>query len=121
MLRAFTVTLISSSRVFVRRSVIDSRRDLVGFSHDGRSGGPPTPALHATHLGWHVAVRRHDIVEKGIPAAIPFIAVEDPGHAPPFAGAAVALDEFLTRPAASGFLPIYRESGQTFLVNTNPG
>jgi hypothetical protein len=80
---------------------------------------PPSEGLEAhrlprytlPHLGWHVAVRRHNIVEKEIPAAIPFIAVEDPGHAPPFAGAAVALDEFLTRPAASDFLPIYRESG----------
>jgi hypothetical protein len=102
------------------------------------------------HLGLNVTVRRHNIVEEEIPSAIPFIAVsnidvdlyeavlaalhkvasrmvpggiivvEDPGHTPQLVGARVALDEFLTSPAASGFLPIYMESGQTFLVNTNP-
>jgi hypothetical protein len=48
------------------------------------------------------------------------VIVEDPGHTPYLVGARVALDEFLASRTAAGFLPIYMESGQTFLVNTNP-
>jgi len=99
--------------------------------------------------GLNVMVCRHNIIEEEIPSAIPLIAVanidvdlyeavlaalhkvaprmttggiiivEDPGHTPYLVGARVALDEFLASRAATGFLPIYMESGQTFLVNTN--
>jgi Macrocin-O-methyltransferase (TylF) len=99
----------------------------------------------------NVIVRRHNIIEQEIPADVPLIAVanidvdlyeavlaalhktaprmtsggiiivEDPGHTPYLVGARVALDEFLGSRTAAGFLPIYMESGQTFLVNMNPG
>jgi hypothetical protein len=98
-----------------------------------------------------VIVRRHNIIEQEIPADVPLIAVanidvdlyeavlaalhktaprmtsggiiimEDPGHTPYLVGARVALDEFLASRTAAGFLPIYMEFGQTFLVNMNPG
>jgi hypothetical protein len=101
--------------------------------------------------GLNVIVRPHNIIEQEIPRDIPLVAVanidvdlyeavlaalhktaprttpggivivEDPGHAPHLVGARVALDEFLASRAAAGFLPIYMESGQTFVVNTNPG
>jgi hypothetical protein len=99
--------------------------------------------------GFDVIVRRHNIIEEEIPIDIPRIAVanidvdlyeavlaalqkvaprmtpggiiivEDPGHTPYLVGARVALDEFLASRAATGFLPIYMESGQTFLINVN--
>ena len=47
------------------------------------------------------------------------IVVEDPGHTPQLVGARVALDEFLASKAASKFMPVYMESGQTFLINHN--
>ena len=99
--------------------------------------------------GLNAIVRRHNIIEEEIPADIPHIAVanidvdlyeavlaalqkvaprmtpggiivvEDPGHTPYLVGARVALDEFLASRAATGFLPVYMESGQTFLINVN--
>ena len=45
--------------------------------------------------------------------------VEDPGHTPLLIGAGVALNQFLKSPAAAGFLPVYMQSGQTFLINMN--
>ena len=97
-------------------------------------------------LGLKVTVRRHNIVEEDLPGDFPAIAVanidvdlyeavlaaltkvaprmapggimvvEDPGHTPQLVGARVALDEFLAGSAASSFLPVYMESGQTFLI-----
>ncbi|MDB6020165.1 MAG: hypothetical protein JWQ04_22 [Pedosphaera sp.] len=42
--------------------------------------------------------------------------VEDPGHTPLLIGARVALNHFLKTPAAAGFLPLYMQSGQVFLI-----
>lgn len=96
--------------------------------------------------GLNVFVTRHNIVEDDLPAELSRIAVanidvdlyeavraalikvapritsggvmvvEDPGHTPALVGARVALDEFLTTPAAATFTPIHMESGQTFLI-----
>ncbi|MDZ4814531.1 MAG: TylF/MycF/NovP-related O-methyltransferase [Pseudomonadota bacterium] len=46
------------------------------------------------------------------------IVVEDAGHTPALIGSRLALEEFLATPQASAFVPVYLESGQTFLVNT---
>ena len=96
--------------------------------------------------GLQVTVRRHNIIGEDFPRDFPPIAVanidvdlyeavlaaltkvaprmapggimvvEDPGHTPQLVGARVALDEFLAGRAASSFIPIYMESGQTFLI-----
>jgi hypothetical protein len=42
--------------------------------------------------------------------------VEDPGHTPLLIGARVALNQFLRSELAAPFMPIYMQSGQTFLV-----
>lgn len=47
------------------------------------------------------------------------IVVEDPGHTPALIGSRLALQEFLSLPAARTFLPLYLESGQTFLIKTS--
>lgn len=44
------------------------------------------------------------------------IIVEDPGHTPALIGSRLALNEFFDLPISTKFLPIYLESGQTFLV-----
>ncbi len=49
------------------------------------------------------------------------IVVEDPGHTPALIGSRLALEEFLASPSAAGFLPIYLESGQTYLLNVGIG
>jgi hypothetical protein len=100
-------------------------------------------------LGLKVIVRRHNIIEEEIPRDFPPVAVanldvdlyeavraalikvaprmapggimvvEDPGHTPQLVGARVALDEFLASKAASAFVPVYLESGQTFLIKNH--
>jgi hypothetical protein len=44
------------------------------------------------------------------------IVVEDPGHTPGMGGGRLALQEFLETEAARRFVPVYLESGQTFLI-----
>jgi hypothetical protein len=57
---------------------------------------------------------------KVAPRIVPggIIIVEDPGHTPALIGSRLALQEFLDSPASTHFVPIYLESGQTFLVRT---
>lgn len=52
------------------------------------------------------------IVKRGI------LIVEDPGHTPWLLGARLALEEFMEDEIAQEFLPVYMESGQTFLIRT---
>jgi hypothetical protein len=47
------------------------------------------------------------------------IIVEDPGHTPALIGSRLALQEFLASPVANLFIPIYMESGQTFLLKVS--
>jgi hypothetical protein len=46
------------------------------------------------------------------------IVVEDPGHTPALIGSRLALQQFMDSSASQGLMPIYLESGQTFLVKT---
>ena len=46
------------------------------------------------------------------------IVAEDPGHTPALIGSRLALEEFCASPAAAPFVPVYLESGQTFLIKT---
>jgi Macrocin-O-methyltransferase (TylF) len=55
----------------------------------------------------------HKIVRGGI------IIVEDPGHTPFLIGARLALKEFMESESGRSFMPIYMESGQTFLIKLN--
>lgn len=55
----------------------------------------------------------HKIVRGGI------IIVEDPGHTPLLIGARLALKEFMQSESGRQFMPIYMESGQTFLIKLN--
>ncbi len=61
-----------------------------------------------------VALRRVAplVVQGGV------IVAEDAGHTPACIGARLALEDFLSEPDGHKFLPIYMESGQTFLVRT---
>lgn len=47
------------------------------------------------------------------------IIVEDPGHTPLLIGARLALKEFMESESSHQFMPIYMESGQTFLIKLN--
>ena len=97
-------------------------------------------------LGLEVEVRRCNIIDEDLPAEIEQIAVanidvdlyeavksallkvahriaprgvlivEDPGHTPALIGSRLALEEFLVTDLASRFIPVYMESGQTFLL-----
>lgn len=58
----------------------------------------------------------HRVAPLMVPGGI--LIVEDPGHTPLLIGARVALNQFLRTPASDGFLPIYMQSGQTFLIKT---
>ncbi|MEX0298212.1 MAG: TylF/MycF/NovP-related O-methyltransferase [Kordiimonas sp.] len=62
--------------------------------------------LEAVRAG--LQVLSHRIVSGGI------LIVEDPGHTPTLIGARVALNEFLKDDES--FMPIYMESGQTYLI-----
>jgi Macrocin-O-methyltransferase (TylF) len=53
------------------------------------------------------------IADKIVPGGV--IIVEDPGHTPALIGSRLALLEFLESEAAEPFIPVYLESGQTFL------
>jgi hypothetical protein len=61
-----------------------------------------------------VAAGLEKVAPKMAPGGI--IIVEDPGHTPMLIGSRLALEEFLAKQPAGQFLPIYMESGQTFLV-----
>ena len=58
----------------------------------------------------------HRVAPLIVPGGI--LIVEDPGHTPLLIGARVALNQFLRSPTSDGFLPIYMQSGQTFLIKT---
>lgn len=57
-------------------------------------------------------------LEKLAPKIVPggILICEDAGHTPILIGARLALDRFLKTDAAKGFVPIFMESGQVFLI-----
>lgn len=70
----------------------------------------------------NVDVDLYESVRAALDAAAPRIAprgiliAEDAGHTPGLGGARLALNEFLASAAGAAFVPIYMQSGQTFLI-----
>jgi hypothetical protein len=82
-------------------------------------GDFPAIAVAAIEVDLYEAVLA--ALVKVSPRMVPggIIIVEDPGHTRQLVGARVALDEFLAGSAGSDFMPIYTESGRTFLIKNN--
>lgn len=84
----------------------------------------PLPAEIQSVCVANIDVDLYEAVLAGLKRMAPLIVpggimiVEDPGHTPLLIGARVALNQFMATPASKGFLPIYMQSGQTFLVRT---
>jgi len=97
--------------VFVHKSNI--------IDHDLPAGiGPIVVANIDVDLYEAVLAGLHKVAPRMVRGGV--IVVEDPGHTPLLIGARVAFNQFLKSPAAAGFLPVYMQSGQTFLINMNP-
>ena len=70
----------------------------------------------------NVDVDLYDAVSAALQKVAPcisrhgIIVAEDSGHTPALGGALLATREFLQSPAGKAFIPVYLESGQTFLI-----